>query len=90
MYEQRKFTIFSTSELNQIDFDQVLETSIDTVRTSVDGTKTFVKWDCEECPHCLEELTTAEGPYTYEEMLDILQTEEWSNPPEEDENGNIL
>ena len=27
-----------------VDFDEVLETSIDTVRKSVDGTKTFVKY----------------------------------------------
>jgi hypothetical protein len=45
MYENRNFVIFNTSELDQIDFDQVLETSADTVRQSVDGTKTFVKWD---------------------------------------------
>ena len=43
-YENRQFMIFNVSELNQIDFTQVLETSIDTVRKSLDGTKTFVKW----------------------------------------------
>lgn len=45
MYETRKFAIFSTTEINKIDFSQVLETSAETLRLSTDGTKTFVKWD---------------------------------------------
>lgn len=77
-YNNRQFMIFSTSELNQIDFTQVCETSIDTVRKSVDDIKTFVKWD-NEIPECVENLTTKEGAYTYEEILEILSTEEWAN-----------
>jgi hypothetical protein len=78
-YETRKFTIFNVSELNKIDFTQVHETSQDTVRKSVNETKTFVKWDG-ETPSSVDTLTTKEGPYTYEEMLDILSTEEWTDP----------
>jgi hypothetical protein len=78
-YETRNFMIFNISELSNIDFTQVLETSIDTVRKSVDETKTFVKWDG-AIPTSVEALLTKEGPYTYEETLVILSTEEWSNP----------
>ena len=73
------YMIFNVSELEQIDFTQVKETSIDTVRKSIDGTKTFVKWEG-ETPQCVVDLTTKEGPYTYEEILAILATEEWTNP----------
>ena len=73
------YMIFNVSELEQIDFTQVKETSMDTVRKSVDGTKTFVKWEG-EIPQCVDALTTKEGPYTYEEILAILATEEWTNP----------
>ena len=31
-------------------------------------------------PTCVEALLTKEGPYTYEEILTILATEEWSAP----------
>lgn len=79
LYAQRNFMIFSVSELPQIDFTQVLESSADTVRKSVDETKTFVKWDGESVPSSVDSLTTKEGPYTYEEMLGILSTEVWSN-----------
>jgi hypothetical protein len=78
-YDGRKFMIFSVTELDQIDFTQVLETSINTVRKSVDGLKTFVKWD-EAMPDCVYNLTTKEGPYTYDEILEILATPEWTDP----------
>ena len=76
-YEHRNFMIFNVSELNLIDFTQVLETSKDTVRKSIDETKTFVKWDG-DIPSSVSSLTTKEGPYTYEEILTILSTPEWS------------
>lgn len=76
-YDNRRFMIFNVSELGQIDFSTVLETSAETVRKSVDGTKTFVKWDG-TIPTCVSNLTTKEGPYTYDEILVILATPEWT------------
>ena len=83
MYENRQYLIFPTSQLNKVDFTQVLETSEETVRKSVDGTKTFIKWE-ETQPNFTSELTQTEGPYTHSEILDILSTEEWTQPMEED------
>jgi hypothetical protein len=80
-YENREFMIFNVSELSEIDFTQVLETSIDTVRKSVDQTKTFVKWDG-IMPECVNNLTTKEGPYSYDEIIPILLTTEWTDPSE--------
>lgn len=77
MFQDRNYVIFNVAELDKIHFNQVLETSADTLRKSIDGTKTFVKWYGDE-PSCIFELTTKEGPYTYEEIVDILSTEEWS------------
>ena len=68
--------IFATSELNQIDFSQVYETSADTVRLSVNGLKTFVKYS-DDMPSSVASLTTKEGPYTHEEFITVLQTAEW-------------
>ena len=77
MYENRQYAIFSTTELPLINFSEVLETSADTVRTSNDGTLTFVKWDSITPPSSVEALTTIEGYYTYEEILEVLSGEEW-------------
>ena len=78
-YQNREFMIFNVSELSNIDFTQVLETSAETVRKSVDGTKTFVKWEGSEIPQSVNSLTTKEGPYTYSQILEILSTPEWIN-----------
>ena len=78
LYETREFMIFSTTELDQIDFTQVHETSIDTVRKSVDETLTFVKWDG-DVPSSVAALTTKQGPYTYTEILEILAGPEWTS-----------
>jgi hypothetical protein len=77
-YLNREFMIFNVSELNTINFNEVLETSEDTVRKSTDQTKTFVKWEG-ITPECVANLTTKEGPYTYEEFLIILATPEWAS-----------
>ena len=78
-YENRQFMIFNVSELGNINFSEVMETSAETVRKSVDETKTFVKWEGENMPPCVANLTTKEGPYTYDEILSILSTPEWVN-----------
>lgn len=77
-YNDRNFMIFNVSELDKIDFTQVLETSIETVRKSIDETLTFVKWEG-EIPSSVSSLTTKQGPYTYTEILNILTGPEWSS-----------
>lgn len=77
VYEKRQFMIFDVTELSKINFNEVLETSEDTVRKSIDGTKTFVKWNSITIPLSVEELITKIGPYTYSEIVEILLTNEW-------------
>ena len=78
-YPDRRFVIFNVTELNKIDFTQVYETDADTVRRSVDGTKTFVKYDM-PMPSSVASLTTKSQEYTYNEILTILSTPEWVDP----------
>jgi len=44
-YVNRRFVIFNVSELDDVDFNEVYETSALTVRKSVDESLTFVKYD---------------------------------------------
>ena len=76
----RTFVIFSVAEIPLIDFSQVLETSADTLRKSVDSTMTFVKWDGAVVTACVENLTSKSQYYTYEEILDILAGPDWTQP----------
>lgn len=77
--DTRNFMIFPVTELSKIDFTQVLETSEETVRKSVDGTLTLVKWDGELPPSCLADVTDTQGPYTYEEIVAILLGADWTS-----------
>jgi hypothetical protein len=78
IYKNREYIVFNVSEIYLIDFTKVQETSAETLRKSIDNTKTFVKWDG-ETPEFVNSLTIKEGPYTHSEMLNILSTSEWSN-----------
>jgi hypothetical protein len=78
-YPDRRFVIFNVSELGTIDFNQVFETSVNTVRKSVDLTQTFVKYDMPQ-PSSVTALTTKSQEYTYDEILQILSTPEWTDP----------
>lgn len=82
MYNNRNYLIIPTSEVSKVDFSLVCETSPDTLRKSVDGTKTFVKWDGEQ-PTFVADIVGAEGPHTHAEILEILSTSEWTKPMEE-------
>lgn len=73
------YLIIRTDEVNKIDFSQVRETSVDTLRYSLDGQKTFVKWDY-EMPTFINDFEWTEGPLNYDEMINILSTNEWTDP----------
>jgi hypothetical protein len=70
----RNYVIIDASEASSVDFNQVLETSADTLRYNLDGTQTFVKFEG-DTPSFLEGKTA----YDRSEMLTILANEEWSS-----------
>jgi len=69
-----KYVILNTSELGAVDFSEVKEGSSDTLSYSVDGTKTFVKYEGTQ-PFFLLGKTE----YTHEEILTILSGPEWTS-----------
>ena len=77
------YITINTDELSLVDFNEVMETSIDTNRLSVDGLETVLKWEGDE-PTFVSTLTSFVGPFTHEEFLAIMATPEWTdpNPPE--------
>lgn len=71
----KTFCIITVDEVTSlpVDFSQVMETSASTLRHSVDGTKTFVKYLGTQ-PSFLNGKTE----YTYESFLTVLQGAEWT------------
>lgn len=76
MYQvnMKQYVIIDSTEVANINFDQVLETSADTLTYSVDGTKTFVKFEG-DTPSFLD----GKPQYTHAEILSILEGPEWSS-----------
>ena len=79
-YTDRNFMILNVSEINKINFSEVLETSAQWLRKSVNNQKTLIKWDGNTIPSFIQTLTTSEGPYTYDEITTILNSSEWTEP----------
>ena len=70
----RTYCIIDSSEVNSVNFDQVAETSADTLRYSIDGTQTFVKYEGEQ-----PSFLSGKQEYTHSEILAILATDEWTS-----------
>jgi hypothetical protein len=70
----RNYVIIDASEVSSVDFNQVLETSADTLRYNLAGTQTFVKFEG-DTPSFLEGKTALDRS----EMLTLLANEEWSS-----------
>ena len=79
-YDNRKYVIFDYTEINSVDFSQVMEGASDTTRMSVNGVKTFVKYEG-AMPSSVVGLTSKSQEYTHTEILVILATPEWSLDP---------
>jgi len=70
----KKYVIIEASEVSSIDFNDVLENSIETLVYNLDNTKTFVKYVGTQ-PFSLLGKTE----YTQEEILSILSGPEWTS-----------
>ena len=73
----RKYLIIPVSEVSKVDFSQVCETSEDTLRKSLDNSKTFINWDGDD-PSFISSLSNTEGTYTNSEIITILSGTDWT------------
>ena len=73
---ERNYLIIGKDDVSLIDFSKVLQTSSETLRYSIDGNKTIIKWNG-ETPEFVSSIVYKEGPYSQGEILDILKTSEW-------------
>jgi hypothetical protein len=71
----KTYCIIDSSEVSSVNFDQVAETSANTLRYSLDGTQTFVKYEGEQ-----PSFLNGKQEYTHSEILTILATPEWTDP----------
>ena len=75
----RQYVIINAADVSSVNFDDVLETSGDTLRYNVAGDETFVKYEGAK-PRSLYGKDTL----SHSAMLTVLATEAWTAPMEEE------
>ena len=70
----RTYVIIDASEVSSVDFNQVLQTSADTLRYSVDGSKALLKYEGDQ-----PSFLSGKQEYAHSEILAILATDEWTS-----------
>jgi len=73
----KTYCIINSTDVSSVDFDQVFETSENTLRYNIEETQTFVKYEGSK-PRFLYGKDT----YTHSQILEILAGEEWTEPME--------
>ena len=73
------YCIIESADIDLVQFNKVKEDSPDTMRYSLDGTKTFVKYEGEQPEFIFHIAGNLIGlpEYTHEEFIDILKGSEW-------------
>ena len=69
----RTYCIIDSSDVENVNFDQVFETSAETLRYNNEETQTFVKYEGAK-PRFLYGKDT----YTHSQILDILAGSDWT------------
>jgi|TARA_B110000114_G_C15018954_1_gene368079 hypothetical protein len=69
-FENRRWLVIPTSIVDDIDFNQVHESSLDSLRKSLDETQTFIKYDVVVVEETRTE--TYEDPETQEELSNTI------------------
>ena len=77
-FSNRRWVIIPATEVDNIDFSQVMESSSQSLRYSVDGSKTFIKYDIYEIVE--DQIHTTINPDTGEEVTTITPAGIYGRP----------
>ena len=72
-YEDRKWVIVNVSDITDEMITKSIQTSISTLRKSLDDSKAILKWDG-DTPSCFDGMTT----YSHSEILIELAGSDWT------------
>ena len=76
-YSNRRWVIVNVSDITGEMIGNAIQSSIDTIRKSLDENKAILKWDG-DTPSCFDGMTT----YSHLEILEILNGSEWTEGEE--------
>jgi len=79
----RRYAVIYLTDLDLIDFSQIEQTSINTIRKSLDDTQFVIKWENGYTPTFITDGSVIPvGTYDHHAILEIMATAEWSEPIE--------
>jgi len=79
-YEDRTYATALTTDLDNVDFTQVMETSAATVRKSIDETQFVLKWYTDHTPTFIsDESVTIAWSGSHADCLTLMATSEWTD-----------
>ena len=80
-FSNLRYIIIKADEVADVDFSEVMETAPDTLRYSVDGVDTFVKWQGDAIPSSILALAWTDGPYGHDDFLQLINNDHWISEP---------
>ena len=72
-YSNRQWVIVNVSDITDEMIESAIQTSMSTLRKTLDGTKAILKWDG-DTPTCFDGMTT----YNHSEILTELAKSTWT------------
>ena len=74
MFENRKWVIVNVSDITDEMIANAIQTSMSTLRKSLDGSKAILKWEG-DTPSCFDGMTT----YSHSEIKTELAKSDWTS-----------
>ena len=81
MHNTRTYATINLTDVGLIDFAQVGETSVSTIRKSLDDTQFVIKWEDGYVPTFITDgSVVAIDTYDHHAILELMATAAWSEP----------
>ena len=78
-FPNRRWLVIPSSLTSSINFDEVLESNIDGLRLSIDGSETFVKYEVNEVTESYD-IVIEEDPETGEQITETIEKGVYGRP----------
>ena len=80
-HNTRTYAVINLTDVGLIDFSQIGESSVSTIRKSLDNTQFVIKWEEGYIPTFISDGTVVPvAEYDHHAILELMQTAEWSEP----------
>ena len=81
MHNNRTYATINLTDVGQIDFSQVGQTSASTIRKSLDNTQFVIKWEDGYTPNFINDGSVVPiETYDHHSILLLMATPEWTEP----------